>query len=302
MGHRDRQIRDDTHIHTCVPQLLVDLAFGSHTHIRAKHPCGGARECLCCRVCVSECESRTTARCVCDVRLDETIPGCGKAWARRSPTQIQEIVHTSPNRMPASSRPSPPVARPPFGHAHGDVSVSFCGAATRRWRGLFGLLLLLLLVAAGVGTDGPRGAAAWKAPPVTPPPPYRLGSFVHPEGDGEASEAISTPGPPSATFGRWASPFLSRVAGFLKGHDVTFQRALRLFVFCYNTWDSIQSILEDQWAAERDPDRYFGQRGIWHRGERRVVQRRTVQASVMRKYVGVGYTPRYVFGGVCGRR
>jgi hypothetical protein len=85
----------------------------------------------------------------------------------------------------------------------------------------------------------------------------------------------------------------------IQRYNGTIQRIIHLFVFYACTKNSMISIFDDQWEAERDPDSFFSQRGIWHHGERTVVKRRTVQASIMRKYAGVGYTPRYVCMYVC---
>lgn len=68
-------------------------------------------------------------------------------------------------------------------------------------------------------------------------------------------------------------------------------------IFGYFTADSVLSIWDDEWAAERDPQRYFAATSWrWHHErERDVVRRRVFKDRTIRKLVGAGYTPRLVF-------
>ena len=72
-------------------------------------------------------------------------------------------------------------------------------------------------------------------------------------------------------------------------------RLFHLFVFVKYSHCTVESILEDSWEAERNPDKYFGKTGIIQSNERSVVKRRVVSSSTIRKIVGAGYTPRLVF-------
>jgi hypothetical protein len=72
-------------------------------------------------------------------------------------------------------------------------------------------------------------------------------------------------------------------------------RLFHLFIFVRYSHCTVESILEDSWEAERNPDKYFGKKGILSSKERSVVKRRVVSSSTIRKIVGAGYTPRLVF-------
>mmetsp|Transcript_7488 Transcript_7488/g.18436 ORF Transcript_7488/g.18436 Transcript_7488/m.18436 type:complete len:272 (-) Transcript_7488:2500-3315(-) len=68
-------------------------------------------------------------------------------------------------------------------------------------------------------------------------------------------------------------------------------------IFGYFSYDSILSVWDDEWSAERDPEKYFSATSWkWqHERERAVVRRRVFKDRTIRKLVGAGYTPRLVF-------
>ncbi|KAG7336905.1 hypothetical protein IV203_006178 [Nitzschia inconspicua] len=72
-------------------------------------------------------------------------------------------------------------------------------------------------------------------------------------------------------------------------------RLFHFFIFMYYTRDSMESIATDSWEAERNPDKFFGKRGILQSHERDVVRRRVTSSRTIRKLVGAGYTPRLVW-------
>lgn len=207
------------------------------------------------------------------------------------------------------------------GSIHSPSSSTFC--ATRLWNRRQGIrnrtpvmlmwwlfvgLVHILLISDGRCTTG-----AIKIPPfksttgvrsigttTTSSTPYRLGNFVYRDNRDNNTTTRQQEPRPSTMVGHksilesllWNKQNILRQ--LLERYGGTIQRVFHLLVFGFYTKNSILSILEDQWEAERNPEKVFSQRGIWYQGERKVVKRRTVQASVMRKYVGVGYTPRYV--------
>eukprot|EP00536_Pseudo-nitzschia_multiseries_P018680 jgi/Psemu1/328897/estExt_fgenesh1_pg.C_28920001 len=77
----------------------------------------------------------------------------------------------------------------------------------------------------------------------------------------------------------------------------TLLRAARAWVFWYFSKDSMASIYEDLWHAERDPEDFFGSGGMWiSKGAHKSVVRRRIQRSKRnRQWVGLGYTPRLVW-------
>jgi hypothetical protein len=72
-------------------------------------------------------------------------------------------------------------------------------------------------------------------------------------------------------------------------------RLFHAFVFLYYTQDTFESILQDEWEAERNPEKFFGKKGILLSNRRDVVQRRVLRDRTIRKLVGAGYTPRLVW-------
>lgn len=73
------------------------------------------------------------------------------------------------------------------------------------------------------------------------------------------------------------------------------RKLFHLFVFFYYSHDAVESIMEDSWEAERNPEKFFGKKGILHSNERAVVRRRVVSSKTIRKLAGMGYTPRLVW-------
>jgi hypothetical protein len=72
-------------------------------------------------------------------------------------------------------------------------------------------------------------------------------------------------------------------------------RLFHLFIFLHHTYPSLESIRMDSWEAERNPEKFFGKRGILQESERDVVRRRVASSRAIRELVGAGYTPRLVW-------
>jgi len=87
-------------------------------------------------------------------------------------------------------------------------------------------------------------------------------------------------------------------------NQFTFQKILNLSLRAFRTWifyffssDCFDSIYEDRWHSERDPDDFFGGGGMWISkvGHKEVVRRRMQRGKRNRQWVGLGYTPRLVW-------
>lgn len=179
--------------------------------------------------------------------------------------------------------------------------LSSAATITRRHASFrIGSHLLVVVVCLLLGSDGVRCRPSNTPPPppsaaVAPASSYRLGSYVHHDDAAVDTSAVSTTTPRSLASA--AAALVRSLPGRLKALDIVslLPRLFRLVIFTVHTYDAAIATLDDRWTAERVPEKMFGKgRGIWHRGELAVVQRRTRQASVMREYVGVGYSPRYV--------
>ena len=71
-------------------------------------------------------------------------------------------------------------------------------------------------------------------------------------------------------------------------------RLARTWVFWFFSKDCLSSIYEDKWHAERDPDAFFGNDGMWIStgAHKDVVRKRMQRSKRNRQWVGLGYTPR----------
>jgi hypothetical protein len=71
-------------------------------------------------------------------------------------------------------------------------------------------------------------------------------------------------------------------------------RLARTWVFWFFSKDCLASIYEDRWHAERNPDAFFGNEGMWvsKGGHKDVVRKRIQRSKRNRQWVGLGYTPR----------
>lgn len=116
---------------------------------------------------------------------------------------------------------------------------------------------------------------------------YSLGNFSV-RRDGQARFMTKQP--------RYHLPsFLRRLGDYLSENKA---RIFYLFVFGFLTCDSLPSIWDDEWAAERNPEKYFSSKWFgrgWRTSERKVVKRRVLKDRTIRQLVGAGYTPRLVF-------
>jgi len=74
-------------------------------------------------------------------------------------------------------------------------------------------------------------------------------------------------------------------------------RCFRTWVFYYFSKDCFDSIYEDRWHAERNPEDFFGGGGMWisKGGHKEVVRKRMQRGKRNRQWVGLGYTPRLVW-------
>jgi len=72
----------------------------------------------------------------------------------------------------------------------------------------------------------------------------------------------------------------------------------RAWIFWYFSKDCFRSIYDDQWHAERNPKKYFGDEGMWvskSNNHNEVVKRRIKRNQRNRQWIGIGYTPRFVW-------
>jgi hypothetical protein len=74
-------------------------------------------------------------------------------------------------------------------------------------------------------------------------------------------------------------------------------RILRIWIFYFFSKDCMESIYEDKWHAERDPEDFFSNGGMWisKGSHKEVVRRRMNRSKRNRQWVGLGYTPRLVW-------
>jgi hypothetical protein len=100
--------------------------------------------------------------------------------------------------------------------------------------------------------------------------------------------------------GSYRDRIIARWTAFLKNHSSVSGclalglRAARTYVFWYFSKDCLDSIYEDRWHAERKPDAFFGNEGMWvsKGGHKDVVRKRIQRSKRNRQWVGLGYTPR----------
>lgn len=138
-----------------------------------------------------------------------------------------------------------------------------------------------------------------RSPPSQPNPLYAFGNFGHkPEHvclarRCEAKVCRLVDEAKDALLIRWerflADLTISKVFGWAL-------KAGRTWVFWFFSKDCLASIYEDRWHAERDPDKFFGNEGMWiSKGAHKDVVKRRIQRSRRnRQWVGLGYTPRWV--------
>ena len=74
-------------------------------------------------------------------------------------------------------------------------------------------------------------------------------------------------------------------------------RIFRTWVFYFFSKECMDSIYEDKWHAERSPEDFFGDGGMWVTtgSHKEVVRRRMSRSKRNRQWVGLGYTPRLVW-------